>query len=571
MPKSTRVLVAALPLPVHAMTVPAILAQVDVLTYRYDNQRSGANLNESTLNKANVKPKSFGKLAFRIVDGNIYAQPLIVTGARIANRPAPVDVAIVATEHNSVYAFDSKDTSPDPPSGESAKALWHTGPATLGNAVDSPELSQKIGAGNCLDLTTEIGITGTPVIQLTSAAPPKPGVIFLAAKSKAGAQFVYQLFALNLADGTPMGAAVNIEGSVNSPNGTITFDALLHLNRPALLLDGTTLYIAFGGHCDTGDYRGWVFAYDVSDPTAPRKLDVFSTTFTPRTQNINDKNGRGGIWMSGYGPAAVDGSVFFSTGDGTFNTANPASLELANSIVKIQTTAGKIQVQDFFTPQNQNELKIFDADLGSSGAVPVPNSHLLLAGGKEGRLYLIDRNDMGRGTKISLHSLQVTNAPRNRVNNPQIAGDRLYWNIHGAPVLWPRNGMMFVYLMGEEDFLKQYRLLPDPAAGWKFDSDTPFRRSKETPGLPPPNLLNDPTRTTIWMPGGFLTLSAKGTDTSTGIVWATMPFSDNANQGVVRGAIRAFDASDVSKGQIWGSEDTKIANRSFAVRGYSTG
>jgi len=198
--------------------------------------------------------------------------------------------------------------------------------------------------------------------------------------------------------------------------------------------------------------------------------------------------------------------------------------------------------------------------------VPVLNSHLLLAGGKEGRMYLIDRDDMGRGKKASLYSPRVTNAPQDRVNNPQKAGDRLYWNIHGTPILWPGNGQTFVYVMGEESSLKQYRLVPDPGlAGWKFDSDTPLHKSLETPGLPPPNVLSDPKRLRVWMPGGFLTLSANGKDPATGIIWAAMPFNGDANQGVVRGALRAFNASDVSGGQIWGSEDTGAAKDSLGM------
>src|SRR5262245_33698740 len=481
-------------------------AQIDVLTYRYDNARSGANLREKTLQKKNGKNRTFGKLACRIVDGNIYAQPLIVTGTKIVNRANPVNIAIVATEHNSVYAFDTDDVSADPPGQESPKALWHTGPdgpQGLGTAVDSLDLSQQIGAGNCTDITTEIGITSTPVIRITPATNPKEGVIFVAAKSKSGTQFFYKLFALNLADGKPLGNGVPIEGSVVGPSGMIQFDPLRQLNRPALLLDQNILYIAFGGHCDTGDYRGWVFAYDVSNASAPQKLDAFSATFTPRTGGMADKNGRAGIWMSGYGPASADRSFYFSTGDGKFNVANANFLELANSVVKVKLVGGKIQVQDFYTPQNQALLKALDADLGSGGPVPVPNSHLLLAGGKEGRMYLIDRNDMGRGAKLSLHSLQVTNAPRNRVPNPTQPGDMLLWNIHGAPVIWPRNNEMFAYVMGEEDFLKQYRLVPDPGpAGWKFQSDTPFKKSKESVGLPPPIALNNPDRNEIWMPGG---------------------------------------------------------------------
>jgi len=567
-PMLIRPFIPVLLLSIGLIAAQPVAAQVDVLTQRYDNQRSGFNPNETVLRTSNVNDKTFGKLAFRNVDGNIYAQPLVVSQAAIVNRPTPVNVVIVATEHNSIYAFDADDISADPPTGESTKVLWHTGPGDqgLGNPVDSLVLSQKLGLGSaCADLTTEIGITGTPTIKLTQTTSPKQGVIFEASKSITGARFNYTLLALNLTDGKPLASGVNIAGSVTEPNGTtITFDPFLELNRPALLLDQNTLYIAFGGHCDTGDYRGWLFAYDVSNTSNPKRLDVFSTTFTTRT-NTRDLNGRGGIWMSGFGPVAADGAVFFTTGDGTYNVANPNALELSNSVVRTSLVAGKIQVRDWYAPlnaQNNNnlsgfDLNAFDLDVGSAGPVPIPNSHLLLAGGKEGRWYLIDRNAMGKGNQRSLHSFQVTRAPESRVPHPTGSGDVLFWNIHGAPVIWPLQGQMFAYVMSEEDVLKQYQLIPDASpAGWKFASDSPLKKSIESVGLPPPNVLNDPTRNTVFMPGGFLTLSAHGTDAATGIVWATMPFAENANKMVVRGVLRAFDAMDISGGELWDSEKT---------------
>ena len=361
------------------------------------------------------------------------------------------------------------------------------------------------------------------------------------------------MFALNLADGKPLSGGVAIEGTASGPSGTLTFDPRIQLNRPALLLDQDVLFIAFGSHCDTGDYRGWVFAYDVSDPSDPKKLDAFTTTFTPRG---SDSEGRGGIWMSGYGPAVADGAIYLATGDGSYNVENASFPELSNSVLKTKLVSGKFQLQDWYSPQNRQELKTFDADLGSGGAVMVPNSHLLLAGGKEGRMYLIDRNDMGRGSKPSLQSFQVTNNPLDKVTSPTMVMDKLFWNIHGAPIVWSRQSQMFVYVMGEEDFLKQYRLVPDPGpGGWKFD--TTFKKiSKESVGMPnpPKGLPNDKTRNMIWMPGGFLTVSANGADAASAIVWATMPYAFSANHEVVRGALRAFDASDVSKGELWDSE-----------------
>jgi hypothetical protein len=241
-------------------------------------------------------------------------------------------------------------------------------------------------------------------------------------------------------------------------------------------------------------------------------------------------------------------------------------------VVKVGLTGGKFQVQDWFAPRNgqvtnnQNgfSLKIFDLDLGSAGPLPLPNSHLMLAGGKEGRWYLLDRNSLGKGTKVSLHSLQVTRAPEKRVPNPVNAQDVAFWNIHGAPVAWALTGQMFAYVMGEEGALQQYQLIPDPANGWKFASDNAFKTSKETVGLPQGNLA-DPHRD-IFMPGGFLTLSANGADTTTGIVWAAMPFADNANHRVVRGALRAFDATDVSKGELWDSEQSPADGLGFFAK-----
>ena len=540
-------------------------AQVDVLTERYDNARSGANLRETKLTPFNVNKDHFGKLAFRIVDGNIYAQPLLVSQAKIHGHPAS-NVVIVATEHNSVYAFDAEDSVAEPAGHESNRALWHTGPAVLGMHVESQELANRLGAPDCTDMTTEVGITGTPVIKLTTLAAPKEGIIFVVAKSKKGANFVQKLVALSLADGTKVSETViaaTVPG-LNS-NAKISFDPLIQLNRPALLLQGNILYIAFGSHCDEKNYHGWVFAYDVSAPKTPKKLAAFSDTLTERTGTNTE--GRAGIWMSGQGPAADDaGNVFVVTGDGTSNGIT----DFGNSVLKIKLASGKLQIQDWFTPTNSAQLQALDADLGSGGALPVPNSHLLLAGGKEGRLYLLDRNDLGRGAKASLHDFQVTNKPLSRVVTPAGQEDILFWNIHASPVIWPRPNQMYVYVMGEEDHLKQFKLIPDAGAGWKFESDTPFKASLESASLPnPPNgLPNVKNRGLVWMPGGFLTVSADGDKDGTGIVWASMPFDDNANFTVVRGVLRAFDASDVSngsKGQLWSSEDEGIASDSLGM------
>jgi hypothetical protein len=215
---------------------------------------------------------------------------------------------------------------------------------------------------------------------------------------------------------------------------------------------------------------------------------------------------------------------------------------------------GKIQVQDWFTPGNQEALKIDDIDLGSAGPVPIPNSHLLTVAGKEGRMYLLDGNKLGRGVKPSLHSFQVTNPPVPRNGQP----DHVYWNIHGSPIMWARSGETFAYLCGEEDHVKQYRLIPDTGAGragWKFESDLPFAISRQSAPFPqfPVGEFNNGTREPVWMPGGFLSLSSDGVKDGTGIIWVTMPFEKDSNKAVVQGILRAFDAVNVGRTELWES------------------
>ena len=307
-------LFAALLQPVTAQRAP-----LDVLTYRYDSARSGANLEETELTPSAVKTRGLRKLVFRNVDGNVYAQPLIVTEARDPNGGTR-NLAIVATEHNSVYAFDTEDLAPDAqPMEESQKQIWKR---TLGDAINSSDLAMKIGATFCRDLTTEIGITGTPAIKLTKQTAPKEGVIFVASKSSSGQDAVYHLFALNLADGSTLGNPVRITGNVTTADGSsIEFKPLLQLNRPALLLDSDVLYIAFGGHCDTGDYRGWMFAYDVSNPASPTQLGKLTTTFTPRSNHPDDKEGRGGIGCRAM--ALLQSMVEYSSRRATEHTMSP--------------------------------------------------------------------------------------------------------------------------------------------------------------------------------------------------------------------------------------------------------
>jgi hypothetical protein len=208
--------------------------------------------------------------------------------------------------------------------------------------------------------------------------------------------YSFRLHVLRLADGKPARPPVAVEGTVNgtgkgSVNGRIEFNSKIQLNRPGLVLHNNVVYIAFGSHCDRGVFHGWLFAYDAATLA---KIDVFITT--PNTKGKDE--GEAGIWQSGQAPAVDENSnVYFATGDG----GNNKSTDFGNSVVKVKLENGQINVKDWFTPQNEAVLKAKDVDLGSSvGPVLLPNSQVLLAAGKEGRLYLIDGNDMGKGSNL---------------------------------------------------------------------------------------------------------------------------------------------------------------------------
>lgn len=535
--------------------------RVDILEHHNDLSRSGANLRETQLNIGNVKPGRFGKLASRPVDGNLYAQPLVVTSAAIEGRGA-TDAVIVATEHNSVYAFDASDTDPESTRAE----LWHAGPERLGPAVDTNQLYRDLKIQTCADITTEVGITGTPAIQLTHPQAPKEGVVYVAAKSKSDGIYSYTLFALKLSNGaelsrTPLSGEARGRGVGSHRVGghdVISFQAKYEFNRAALLLDGNILYITFGGHCDQGPYHGWIFAYDVSSPENPRQIAVFCDTPELRA---TESDGRGGIWMSGEGPSLDDDdNLFLATGDGSYN----GTTDFGDSVLKLRIDKGpmhsRIRVHDWFTPANQKFLKENDVDLGSGGVVLLPGTHLALAGGKEGRIFLLDRDNLGRGQKPAIAETQVTHPH----DGPQ------FYNLHGAPAVWPLGNQIFVYMSGEENPFNQYRLIPDAtpgSAGWRFDSDQSAYRSTSQCAVKPnclvapyPNapagLFGQLHRDDVWMPGGFMAISADGAKEGTGILWITMPFANNANHRVVRGVLRALDATDISRPELWDSESS---------------
>jgi fibronectin type 3 domain-containing protein len=403
----------------------ARLLPANVLSYHNDTFNTGQNLSETALTPANVNTASFGKLFGTFVDGQVYAQPLYMSGVSIASGPSAGihNVVYVATEHDSVFAIDA----------DGGQVLWQDSfinPAAGVTTVPSGDTASN-------DLSPEIGITSTPVID------PASNTLYLTAKTKeviAGAShYIYRLHALDLSTGTEkLGAPLVIADTIwnggasyvyvsgpsvngtgdGSINGTITFNALRQLQRPGLTLTNGTIYIAFASHGDNGPYHGWILGYNAQtlQPTA-----VFNTT---------PKGGEGGIWQGG-GQVAVDpqGNFYVETGNGTFDTTLnaggfPAQGDFGDSFLKLAVDPASgptnqnangwgLKVVDYFTPFNQAGLNSGDVDLGSQGPLLLPDSvgsaahpHLLVGAGKEGRIYLIDRDNMGKFDPNTDHVVQ---------------------------------------------------------------------------------------------------------------------------------------------------------------------
>jgi hypothetical protein len=323
------------------------LTMADVLTQHNNGARTGANLNETALTPDKLKQGKFGKLCFRLVDGNPYAQPLYASHVPIEG-VGTRNVVIIATEHNTVFAFDADDTDQH----STTALLWKSD--SLGPSVPSEVLSRDIARGDpakCVDLTTEIGITSTPVIS------PDKTKMYVVAKTldEPGHHYRFRLHVLKLADGKPAHAPVVIEGEADgagkgSENGKITFDPKIQLNRPGLLLHDNVVYICFGSHCDKGTFHGWLFAYNA---TTLEKIDIFNTS--PNTNGRDD--GEAGIWQSGQGPAVDEEShVYFATGDG----GNNKSTDFGNSVVKVKLESGKFKVKDSLYLGRAEQIGAFD-------------------------------------------------------------------------------------------------------------------------------------------------------------------------------------------------------------------
>jgi hypothetical protein len=362
----------------------AVTAGTDVSTYKYDLMRSGQNLTEATLTPANVSAATFGKLRNLAADGLVDAQPLYLSQLTVAG--VPHNVLFVATEHDSVYAFDA----------ETGAILWQVSLLTGG---DTPSDNR-----GCDQVTPEIGITSTPVID-RHAGPH--GTLFVVAMTKDTAAHYHQrLHALDITTGQELASSPT---ELAATFGSSVFAPGQYKERAALLLSNGSIYTTWASHCDIGPYGGWIIALNEATLAITSVLNV-----------AMDASGSGfdsqgpSIWMSGGGPAAdAAGNVYFLTANGrfdfTFTVAGfPSGGDYGNSFVKITPSNGALVVSDYFAMSGELAESSRDIDLGSGGLMLLPDMadatgtirQLAVGAGKDGNLYVVDRNNMGKFNSV---------------------------------------------------------------------------------------------------------------------------------------------------------------------------
>jgi outer membrane protein assembly factor BamB len=354
----------------------------DVTTWHYDLARDGLNSQETILTPSNVNSTQFGKIALFSVDGKVDAQPLFLANVAINNTLH--NILYVATEHASVYAFDA----------DTGAQLWHTSVLPSGETTSDDH--------GCSQITPEIGITSTPVIDRKSGAN---GTLFTVAMSKDSAGLYHQrLHALDLTTGVELsGSPTEISATYpgagdNSKNGNVVFDPSQYAERAALLLLNGNLYTTWTSHCDIGLYTGWIIAY--SESTLKQTVVL----------NITPNGHEGSAWMAGAGMAAdSSGFIYLLDANGTFDTTLdsngfPTQQDFGNAMLKLSTANGKLTVADYFESSNGVNDSSRDLDLGSAGALLLPDQtdssgavhHLIVGAGKDQTLYVADRDNLGK-------------------------------------------------------------------------------------------------------------------------------------------------------------------------------
>ena len=498
-----------------AKTATATIGVTDltgVTTYLNGNTRQGVNLQEfalATSGASAVNSTNFGKIFTCTVDAAVYAQPLWVANLSISG--VIHNVVYVATQHNTLYALDAD--------GPSCQNVWG-GAKNLNPAGQTWVTSSDV---SCQDLTPDIGIVGTPVIDRST------NTLYVVTKSKttSGTITYHQhIHALDITTGSekfsgPVEISASVSGNGNgSSGGVLNFDPLIHNQRPALLLENGHVIISWASHCDNGTYHGWLLSYGAS------------TLAQEAVLNLSPNGTLSGIWMSGSGPAAdSSGNIYFATGNGTFDASNSTSPnnDYGDSVVKVgPPSGGTFPVLSYFTPLDQAFLEGTDGDQGAGGVLLLPavgsKNHLAQAG-KSGNIYVTDRSSLGGFSPSSNNVVQ------------ELSG-AVPGGMWGSPTYWNGN----IYFGAAKDPLAS----SDPMRAFSFDTS-----SSATLSTPPTSV----TTKIFGFPGPTAPVSANGS--SNGILWAL----DNAlyctaqSTGCGPAVLHSYDATDLST-ELWNSGNT---------------
>jgi hypothetical protein len=486
-----------------AASQTAMTAGTDVTTYHNDNARTGQNLNENMLTPGNVRVSTFGKVGFFSVDGKVDAQSLYLSGLSIPGQGAH-NVLYLATEHDSVYAFDA----------DTGGIIWRV--SVLGTG-ESPSDGRS-----CSQVVPEIGITATPVIDRAR------GVIYVVGMSRtAGGAYVQRLHALDITTGAEMlGGPRTIQATfpgtgAGSSGGTVVFDPKQYEERSALLLLNGSLITSWTSHCDIDPYTGWIMSYDAATLSQTSVL------------NVTPNGSRGAFWMAGAGPAAdPSGNVYALSGNGTFDvtldgSGFPINRNFGNAFLKVSTSSG-LSVADYFETFNTVSQSNADTDLGSGGVLVLPDfidgsgqtRHLAVGAGKDSHMYVVNRDQMGKWNPSS---------------NSQIYQD-IAGALSGGVFAMPAYFNNTLYYGAVGDGVKAF-----PITNARIASVASSRTARS-----------------FAYPGATPSISAMGA--VNGIVWAV----ENVNPAV----LHAYDARDLTQelynsSQAAGGRDTVGTNNKF--------
>jgi hypothetical protein len=426
-------------------------------------------------------------------------------------------VLYVATEHNSVYAFNA-----DSNAGPGGGLIWTR---NLGPSAATPNADFGNRYGPYGDIRPEVGITSTPTIDRES------GVIYLDAFTHEGTAYLHRIHALNITNGlempfSPVVVQASVPGvGVGSTNGIVTFDPKQQLQRPALTLAGGLLYVAYSGYADTDPYHGWVIGFEAS---TLRQLPGYVFNTTPNTSQAIEGAfaGEGGVWMSGNGLAVDEANnLYFLVGNGSFNANLPEGTEYGDSFVALSTTNG-LAVADFFTPFDEATLEANDLDLGSGGPLLLPDEagsdahpHLLVGCGKSGTIFLLDRDNLGE--------FNVSGDTQIVQELPQVIG-----GVWSSPAYFNH----LIYYQGVDDVLKAF-----------YISNASLTTNAVSSS---PDLFHYPSPTPC--------VTANGT--SNAIVWLLQSDNYSAGGPAVLHAYNAYDLSQELYSSSWMGDRDSLAS-----------